>query len=326
MPSTWVRGHEVCYDEWARAAGDDRWAYKNLLPYFKKIETHYKPRDECDNPEEHGFEGPIRLVSHSLTRYDARNSSNVQKQLEAPTYPLRSTLLNAITEAGHKEIADINSGQPLGVARWCYAWCDKSGEYVRQPAGEVYDLSKVEVLLETRVRRIIIETDPSTNTPKAVGVELDNGETISAGREVILSCGALRSPQLLFLSGLGPASDLASHGIRPILDLPGVGANLHDHCSAMLFWKLKHPEKGLAIGSPKFDPQGIAPGEWVLTGSVPPGILSQALKKDGVNDDKHPHTDTPRAHYETIFGYYPAGAEPGVLPTDGSILTVGVAN
>lgn len=202
----------------------------------------------------------------------------------------------------------------------------KDGAYIRQPAGLEYDLSKVNVLTETFVQRIIIETDPETGKPKATGIDVGEDRILHASKEVIVSCGGLRTPQILMLSGLGPASHLQSHGITPILDLPDVGSNLHDHCSAMLFWKLKHPEKGLSIGHPDFDPQGMAPAELLLTGTIPSSILNKAIEIDGKSSSTHSHTTTERAHYEMTFGYFAAGAPPGVLPLDGSIVTTGISN
>lgn len=66
---TWTRGHDIDFDEWAELVGDKRWSYKGLLPYFRRVETHYKPREECDNPEEHGFDGPIHLVGEQWWLY-----------------------------------------------------------------------------------------------------------------------------------------------------------------------------------------------------------------------------------------------------------------
>ena len=81
------------------------------------------------------------------------------------------------------------------------------------------------------VRRILLEGDV------AIGVELNDGEKITATREVVLSCGAIRTPQVFMLSGIGPAEELSQHGIEQLIDAPEVGHNFHDHLSMMQFYK-----------------------------------------------------------------------------------------
>lgn len=249
--------------------------------------------------------------------------------MPSPKYPLGPTLIEALVQAGHHQIADANSGQPLSVSRWIHNWREQSGVYVRQPAGQEFDLSKVHVMTDTTVHKLLFSTTekPGANKRRITGIDVGNGNHLKARKEVIVCCGGLRTPQLLMLSGIGDSAYLKSLSIDPILNIPEVGTNLHDHCAVMLFWKLKHPAKALAIGHPNFDPQGIAPSEWLLTGETPKGLLLSALQLDNVaNPEAHPNVTTTRAHHEITFGYYPAGAEPGVLPVDGSVMTTGVAN
>ena len=93
--SQWTRGHRADYDEWAKLVGDQRWNYENMLPYFKKTETHY---DRNLNPNQHGFSGPIKLVC------------------ETKKFKLREPVKSAFEEIGFKYNPDMNSGDPSGIA------------------------------------------------------------------------------------------------------------------------------------------------------------------------------------------------------------------
>lgn len=143
----------------------------------------------------------------------------------------------------------MNSGDPNGVAQLVENWHDAS----RQHAAICYDIKSIHLMMNTVVQRVLLEGN------KATGVELINGDCLKASREVIVSCGALRTPQLLMLSGIGPRAELSKHNIKQVADLP-VGQHLHDHGSVHIIWKLKNPEKGYAFGSPAFNKPEYATG------------------------------------------------------------------
>ena len=274
----WTRCHSADYDAWAERVGDARWNYENLLPYFKKCQTHHDPQA---NPEVYGFDGPIHTTAG------------------ARDYPLRKTIYNALVNSGIKYNHDSNGGNPLGFGQFTENWRDAK----RQPAAKMYDLSNVTVLTSTVVSRIIIGEDGVT----ARGIELLDKGAIFAKREVIISCGAIKTPQLLMLSGIGPREQLADHGIRCLVDLP-VGKNLHDHCSGVLYWKLRDPDKGLAMGWPSFMQtarflQGL-PMEWIAAATIPD--TTRAAKVDGIPPDD-PLISKPRAHIEIFVSYAPIG-------------------
>lgn len=217
-----------------------------------------------------------------------------------------------------KHIADGNSGSPQGLAELV----ENRNEGKRQLASSVYPLEGIKVLTDTLVARILV------TAKKATGVELADGQVISAKREVILSAGAYRTPQVLLLSGIGPLQDLAGHGITQTVDLPGVGQNLHDHMSVALWWKLRNPEEGYALGSPKFNNPNFAKGtplDWVATETVPHEELKAALVADGeeVNDD-HPLLSPPRSHVESLLVYVAANKANPVIAVDGSHVTTTV--
>lgn len=211
---------------------------------------------------------------------------------------------------------DCNSGSPQGLGELVESRIDGK----RQLASSVYPLTGVEVLTETMVARILMDSQGAIK--KATGVELTDGRIFSATEEVILSAGAYRTPQILLHSGVGAMQDLETHGIQQTIDLPEVGHNLHDHMSVPLYWKLRHPEEGLALGSPKFINSNFAKGtplDWIVTHTVPHEGLKRALAVDeeGV-DDLHPLLSPPRSHIESFLVYVGVNESNPVIPMDGS--------
>ncbi|HEY2533720.1 MAG TPA: GMC family oxidoreductase N-terminal domain-containing protein [Xanthobacteraceae bacterium] len=198
----YVRGNQADFDGWARegAAG---WSYRELLPYFIRSEGN-----ERGDPKYHGHSGP-------LTVQDSRSM-----------HPLVDHLIEAAVSAGYRANGDFNGAEQLGVGR--YQVTQRNG--VRCSAASAYlnpslDRPNLRVFTETLVLRLLFEGRRATG----VSVHRDGEEeTLFAGREIILSAGAYGSPQILMLSGIGPADNLTPFGIRPIVDLP-VGTNLQDH-------------------------------------------------------------------------------------------------
>ncbi|KAF4970021.1 hypothetical protein FSARC_2838 [Fusarium sarcochroum] len=305
---TWTRGPAADFDHWAELVDDASWGYDSLLEYFKKVE-HVKSGHSMDT-KQHGNDGPIHVVSVS--------DSDSKRQ-----YPLRKPLEDAWSEIGIKRIEDGNSGAPGGLAELAENWRDGQ----RQFASQAYDLSGVVVLCSTIVRRVVIQ---ELNGEKvASGVELSEGQVISASREVIISCGAYRTPQVLMLSGIGNQKDLAHHGISSTVECPDVGQNLHDHLSVCLWWRLKHPEQGLALGTPSWsDPayQKGLPCDWIALEQVPKETLSKALAHDGEITKDHRLLKAGQCHLETLIPYVPAGAQHANvnIPIDGTYITTAV--
>jgi choline dehydrogenase-like flavoprotein len=295
----WTRGHSADYDAWAEVVGDDRWSYKNMLKYFKKVQKHH---DLGGNPDWYGFDGPISTTAG------------------VRIYPLRETVYQAMTAAGIPFNPDINGGNPLGFGSFTENW--KNAQ--RQPAGKAYDLSRATILTNSVVARVDFDESKT-----ATGVTLTDGTRYAARKEVIVSCGALKTPQLLMLSGIGPEGHLSQHGIKTIVDLP-VGEGYHDHPSATLFWKLKNPEKGFALGSPLFNQQPEYlhgnPVEWLATVSTPREELVQAAKVDNISPQDHPYLKEPRASIEIMICYGPISTPtPSFqLPFDGTHISTPV--
>jgi choline dehydrogenase-like flavoprotein len=304
----WTRGPAADFDSWADQVGDTEWSYHGLLPYFKKTEQ-YTPSQQVD-PEQHGANGPIHVVSVS-------DSDPIRK------YPLREPIERAWSELGVKRVWDANGGEPLGLTEAVEAWRDGK----RQCASHAYNLSGVTVLCSTVVHRVIIEDVSGVKT--ATAVELVGGQNIIAAREIILSCGAYRTPQVLMLSGIGAKADVTRHNIPSMVDSPEVGRNFHDHLAVCLWWKLRHPEQGLALGTSEWkDPaysKGL-PSDWIAFSRVPDEVLSQALVADAEFTDAHDLLKPERCHLETLVAYAPAGAHLAdvAIPLDGTHMTAAV--
>ncbi|KAK4695119.1 hypothetical protein P7C71_g2572, partial [Lecanoromycetidae sp. Uapishka_2] len=306
----WSRGDATDYDEWARVVGDRRWSYECMLPFFKKSEHHFNPSSD---PQQHGFEGPMHYVSVS--------ASDPER-----TYPLREPIRAAWTELGVEYNSDTNSGRLAGLSEIEETWCDG----LRQPAYKAYSLDGVEVLTNTMVHRILFSTKHE-GKPVTSAVQLEDGTRISARKEVILSAGAQRTPQLLMLSGIGPAMELYKHTIRPVKHLSHVGQNMFDHFALFQFWKLLDPSKGLAMGSPLFNKPAYfkgMPNDWAVKEAVPSHLLFSALNSDppleadafGLLRRESALLPPSRCHIETMIIYAPAGANHvGLkLPMDGT--------
>ncbi|KAJ0417670.1 alcohol oxidase [Aspergillus carlsbadensis] len=289
---TWTRGNAADYNLWAKLVGDDSWSYEGLLPYFMRSETHYDP--DVD-PTVHGSSGPIYNTVGSRSHPDRK-------------YPLREPLRAAWERLGVEFNPDANDGSPLGFAEFGEAWRDGH----RQLASEAYGLSNrpgITILTDTLVARVILQEQDGEQV--AIGVETSTGEIYNASKEVIISAGTYRTPQLLMLSGIGPAEELSRLNIPVLVDSPDVGRNLHDHFCFPQWWKLRHPEEGLAMGTPLWSSAAYAMGvplDWNVTLQTPADELKRALQVDEgdatlLND--HPYLDPAFAHTEIIVIYAP---------------------
>lgn len=237
-------------------------------------------------------------------------------------YPLRETILNAWKHVGLKEIPDGNTGAPQGVAELVENRLDG----LRQLTSAAYPLKGAHIMTETLVARILLSESKLGKV--ATGVELVDGRKMSvkAGGEVLVCAGAYRSPQVLMLSGIGEKSILTQHGIEQQVDMPAVGRNFHDHQMIFRYWNLRHPEKGLAMGSSNFTDPAFEKGfpmDWLATATVPIDGLKAAITKDESNvhvDDNHALLKGPRSHLEMSVLYAAFGAEQiGLeIPVDGT--------
>ncbi|GAA0484767.1 choline dehydrogenase [Paractinoplanes deccanensis] len=201
---SFTRGHPSSYDRWATKG----WTYADLLPYFRRNENLSGVADR--DPAVRGMHGPLR-VGPAVTRH-----------------PLSTAFLAAVAETGRPLVRDFSAGLDEG-----FGWADLSiADGRRSDAATAYlrpaaDRSNLDIRTGTLVHRLLFTGERCT------GVEYRTGGgpvvTATAVREVVVSAGAIGSPQLLMLSGIGPAADLRRHGIPVIADVPAVGTGLQDH-------------------------------------------------------------------------------------------------
>ncbi len=213
----YMRGQSRDYDEWAALTGDDAWCWQNVLPIFKSSENHFAGESAI-----HGARGEWRVEPQRLH------------------WDVLDTWQAAAAECGIEKITDFNGGNNAGSARF----------QVNQRTGIRWNASKaflrpamsranLTVLTKAQTTRIVIET--TGHEKRATGVEfIRNGEKYfaAATAEVLLAGGAINSPQLLQLSGIGAPSLLQQHGIPLTHELPGVGDNLQDHLQLRLAYKV----------------------------------------------------------------------------------------
>jgi choline dehydrogenase len=196
-----IRGHRWDYDLWAEL-GATGWDYASVLPYFRRMEDNERGADEW-----RGQGGPI-AVSEVRSRYEVTGE-----------------WIEAAQQAGIPRSPDLNGGQAEGadyiqLSQRGGLRCSTADGYLRQMPGGL------EILTEAQVLKIEVADGRATGVTIRRGGEV---RTLNARRGVVLSAGALNTPQLLMLSGIGRASDLQAHGIAVVRDLPGVGQNLQEH-------------------------------------------------------------------------------------------------
>ncbi|MFC7157762.1 GMC family oxidoreductase [Halomarina halobia] len=199
----YIRGHQADYDHWA-SLGNDGWGYDDVLPYFKRSE-HFEPGGSAY----HDQSGPLNVSSPRTPR------------------SLSQTFVEAAVETGHIRNEDFNCERQEGVG--FYHLTQKDGQ--RHSAADAFlklalDRTNLTALTGAQVTRITFDGS------RATGIEYEiDGDRVRANvdREVVLSAGAINSPQLLMLSGVGDAEHLREHDIDVQHNLPGVGRNLQDH-------------------------------------------------------------------------------------------------
>ncbi|HEU5375313.1 MAG TPA: choline dehydrogenase [Ktedonobacteraceae bacterium] len=211
----YIRGHRHDYDSW-RDEGNEGWGYADVLPYFKKAENQ-----ERGPSEYHGVGGPLNV---SDRRY---------------TNPLSYAFVAACKEMGIPENSDFNGAVNEGAG--LYQTTQKNGarwSTVNAYLTPALSRPNLTVRTDTQVARVVIENGRATGIAY---IEGDKVETVRANREVLVCGGAINSPQILMLSGVGPAEHLRSVGIEVIADLPGVGENLQDHLVAGAAYQSTRP-------------------------------------------------------------------------------------
>jgi choline dehydrogenase-like flavoprotein len=209
-----MRGARDDYDGWARE-GNPGWSWRDVLPVFRRAEDNARGADAY-----HGSGGPLHVMD-----------------LQSP-HRVALSFVDAALEAGHRANGDFNGAGQEGFG--LYQVTQDRGE--RASAARAYLLPNLarpnlRVVTDARVRRVVFEGRRAVGVEATIGGEV---RTLHAAREVLLSAGALQSPQLLMLSGVGPGAHLQSLGIAVVRDSPGVGRALHDHVDVVQVFDAPH--------------------------------------------------------------------------------------
>ena len=210
----YIRGHRQDYEDWV-SAGAQGWSWPELLPHFIRTEDNLNLGGHV-----HGTGGPL-------------TASNLPS-----VHPVSLAMLKAAEQAGLKRVDDFNDGWAQGAGFYQVNFRNaKRSSIARNAIEPAINRSNLQIRTQAMVSKILMEGK------RAVGVQyrLSDGclHLARARAEVIVCAGAIQSPQLLMVSGLGPAAHLQEHGIAVVADLPGVGANLQDHVCAPMSWSLK---------------------------------------------------------------------------------------
>lgn len=212
----YMRGHPLDYDRWQQEHGLTGWSFANCLPYFKAGESSDRGADEW-----RGGDGPLGVSRGSFDN------------------PLYDVFEQAGTQAGQGHSDDLNGFQPEGVARLDST--KKNGRRCSAAVAHLHPALKrpnLTLIANTLVNKLVLQGQ------RAEAVEFTHQgqhQRVEARKEIILCGGAVNSPQLLMLSGIGPADHLQEHGIDCLHDLPGVGQNLQDHATVVTKWACKLP-------------------------------------------------------------------------------------
>ena len=210
----YIRGHQQDYADWV-AAGATGWSWPELLPHFVRTEDQQRIHNAW-----HGRGGPLSA-----------------SDLPA-VHPLTHSMVDAAVQAGLERVDDFNDGQAKGAGVFQVNFRDGRRSSIASNAIEpALRRPNFKLVMRAMVQRIVFEGLCATG----VEYSLPDGSRhlAKARREILVCAGAVQSPQLLMVSGVGPASQLQALGIPVVVDLPGVGENLQDHVSAPLCWRLK---------------------------------------------------------------------------------------
>jgi choline dehydrogenase len=252
----YMRGQRSDYDSWA-ALGNRGWSYRDVLPYFRKSETNENGPDDY-----RGGDGPLRV-------------SNLRTN-----HPISDLFISAAQAAGIPRNADFAGARLEGVgpiqATQHGGWRHSAADAYLKPARRRPNLS---IRTHAHVISVLFEDRVATG----VRYELPDRRvrTAMARREVILSAGAVATPQLLLLSGVGPKDQLRALGIHCVADTPGVGENLQDHVGVYLNYRVDQPTYNSEKALWRKALHGV---NWLLRGRGPgttPGALSMAFVRSG---------------------------------------------
>jgi choline dehydrogenase len=256
-----MRGHRSSYDQWP-AQGAPGWAFDDMLPYFKRSE-----RTVGKDPELRGEHGPLQVSP------------------AARPNPVTAVMVDAAGQVGFRTAKDISSGADEGFGLHDLTIVDgtrlsAADAYLRPSLGR----PKLTVLTDTTATRLLVDRGQCAGVEYSINSEL---AVALCTREVILTAGSVGSPQLLMLSGIGPAAHLRDVGADLVLDLPGVGANLHDQAVVPLIYEASQPvppieyNRGEATGLVRADQHSLRPDLQIALSNGPDYIPPMSGPENG---------------------------------------------
>ena len=258
----YMRGQARDYDQWAHLTGDDSWRWEQVLPAFRHHEDHWR----LDKSNE---ASPAFASLHGNKSHGSTGEWRVERQ--RLRWDVLDAFAQAAQQAGIPATDDFNGGNNEGVGYFEVnqkkGWRWNTAKAFLRPT--CYGRANFEMWTSAQATRLIVEPQ-SDGSRRCTGVQVWTGKemvTARAACEVVLSAGAINSPQLLQLSGIGPAALLREHGVDMVHDLPGVGANLQDHLQIRSVYKVQSVKTLNTLAS-------------TLTGKALIG-LEYALKRSG---------------------------------------------
>ena len=272
----YVRGHPGDFDAWA-ADGATGWSYDDVLPYFRKSEALLAADEIPIDADAHGTDGPLGV------------------SVRSPVLPGARAFVDAAVAAGIPA-GDYNGrdrGGPAGLVSLLQTTTrdgKRASTYHAFLEGEVESRPNLKVITEAQVTRIVIEGEAGALRATGVEYQADDGsrQIVTARREVVLSAGAVGSPHLLMLSGIGPREQLESLDVQCLLDVPEVGQHLKDHLQLGMMFEapglgVSMAAMGVAMGPDALrQPAGPLPADPADDASLPPelaGLKAEAERQ-----------------------------------------------
>ena len=278
----YMRGQARDYDAWAKITGDDSWSWQNALADFKAHENHYR-LDQGADP-----------ITGNNSRFSDMHGSGGEWRVEKQrlSWDVLDSFADAAEQAGIEKIDDFNGGDNAGVGYFDVnqrsGWRWSSSKAFLRPARGRPNLT---IWTEAQAQKLSWST-ADNGQPRCTGLSLSRaGQTVqvTANREVILSAGAINSPQILQLSGIGPADLLRSHGIEVIRDAP-VGENLQDHLQIRAVFKVNGTQTLNTLANSLFGRLKIG-AEYLLNRSGPMSMSPSQLGAFTRSDPARPHAN-----------------------------------